>query len=159
MATSRRHFLQDAAIVAAATAFPCGALAAIPAAIDNENALANLSAATFEPWIQSRFEVSRNSRSEGSLLLIAVNEAKPVKAGATPGNRTVGPGISPLSALTTPKVDSFTLQFQRTGAPLPQETYTLKHAWLGTFQLLLVPSGIGGRISTCSAVFSLLFPA
>lgn len=45
--------------------------------------------------------------------------------------------------LETASQDAFTLVFRGARwAALLQETYTLKHAILGTFPLLLVPAGI-----------------
>jgi hypothetical protein len=164
MASTRRLFLQDAAILAAATALP-GKLLSQPRGVaatgdETEDALTNISAETFQPWIRSSFEVSRNQRPQGDLTLISVIEADDSAPRTVPG-RMSARASARLSAraMSTPKspmVDSFTLRFQRTGVPLPQETYTLKHSWLGTFDLLLVPSGLAGRTSTCSAVFSLL---
>lgn len=151
MKSTRRLFLKETGLFAAATVLPVGAFSqevrnAQNTTFDAEN-LSNLdgvSAETFARWIGSRMRVSLNGQARGSLVLIAV-ESKDSPA-----------MVSSARSAVSPKVTSFLLTFRRTGTPLPQETYLLDHDWLGRFPLLLVPSGLPGPTSTCSAVFTLL---
>jgi hypothetical protein len=171
MKPTRRLFLQSAALSALATGLPLSAFARellntgtkgfdpeVLAIFDG------VSAQTFEPWIGSKFGVSLNNLHQGSLVLQSVKEAE-AEAGAN-AELAAGPylestfrRVSPLPGTSNaPPMTSFSLQFQRTGSPLRQETYMLSHDWLGTFPLLLVPSGLAGTPSTCTATFTLLKP-
>lgn len=151
MKSTRRLFLKETGLFAAATVLPVGAFSqevrnAQNTTFDAEN-LSNLdgvSAETFEQWIGSRIRVSLDGQARGFLVLSAAKMLDTPTAAAT---REPSAG---------PKVTSFLLTFRRTGTPLPQETYLLDHDWLGRFPLLLVPSGLPGPSSTCSAVLSTL---
>jgi hypothetical protein len=169
MKSTRRLFLQGAALSALATGFPLSTLAqellnSGAKGFDPE-VLAifdGVSAQTFEPWIGSQFRVSLNNLQQGSLVLLSVEEAEArasVELTAEPSLENPLHRIGPLpSTSNAPAMTSFSLQFQRTGSPLRQETYMLSHDWLGTFPLLLVPSGLAGTPSTCTATFTLLKP-
>jgi len=171
MGPTRRLFLQRAVLSAFALNFPLSALAqkffnGHGKGFDPETlAIFNgVSSQTFEPWIGSRFRVSLNNKPRGSLTLLSVDDADSEPGPETSAEakeepyrattvRTIGPvsGSSKASAIT-----SFSLHFQRIGNALPQDTYMLSHNWLGTFPLFIVPSGLSGAQSTCTAIFTLL---
>jgi hypothetical protein len=163
MLPSRRFFLRNAALSLLAVKLPFSAFAQNHLNgqgndFDPESLalFAGVSRQTFEPWIGSRFRLSLNNKSLGSLVLLSVREisgdAKEAPDDATEIPRA-GPahGASHQSAIT-----SFSLRFQGTGAALPQNTYMLAHDWLGSFPLFLVPSGRKGTGSTYTAVITLL---
>lgn len=160
MKSTRRLFLQETGLLALATVLPTAVLAqssdALNPTFSEENlaGLKNLSAATFEPWIGSRFSISLNGVSKGWLLLTAVDSPSAPKAADLLEKPADWNGPRATSG-NTPEVTSFALRFERTGTPLVQETYLLEHDWLGKFPLLLVPSGLAGSKTTCTATFSL----
>jgi hypothetical protein len=161
MSQTRRLFLHNAAFSAVAaglfpTAFAQELLNRRSETFSREDlaVLDGVSMQTFEPWIGSRFLVSLKKKPLGSLILLSVDKIDPPaddSAGSTNGAHQSGPVPRPGPAVT-----SFAIRFRRPGKPLPQDTYTLSHDWLGKFPLLLVPSGLTGPNSTCTAVFSLL---
>ena len=53
---------------------------------------------------------------------------------------------------TVPRTDSFALHFSGTGDELPQGTYPVQHATLGSFDLFVVPAGP----NACAATFTRL---
>lgn len=150
MHSSRRQFVRLAAGVAFCAQFSFPGIAQNQGSSGNrttetEDPLAAVTAETFEAWIGSQFRASLNRKAVGTLTLLAVTTLKP-KLATTPASTPVA------SRATT----SFALRFSVAGAPIAQETYTLEHDWLGTLQLLLVPSGAHWAQATCTAVFSLL---
>jgi len=163
MNPTRRVFLQNAALSVIAVSLPSAVLAQKPVKApdltftpDNLSLFDGVSSQTFEPWIGSSFAVSLNSKPRGSLLLLSVDEMNN-QATDTPAGREIVPQSSRASqSAGTPTTTSFALHFQGSGAPLEQNTYTLSHEWLGTFPLLLVPSGLPGPQPTCTAVFNQL---
>jgi hypothetical protein len=163
MSSTRRLFLQKAALSMIAAnlsqfAFAQKLLNSRPKDFDPENlAIFNgVSARTFEPWIGSRFRVSLNNKSLGSLVLLSVDDNE-IAAKEISGSTNFAPAAGTFHRSSNESAtNSFSLCFQRTGAPLQQDTYMLAHDWLGTFPLFLVPSGLSGPISTCTAVFTLL---
>jgi hypothetical protein len=58
----------------------------------------------------------------------------------------------PHARILPPRTESFAVHFYGAGASLGQDTYTVDHATLGTFDLFLVPSGP----SSYTAVFNRL---
>jgi hypothetical protein len=155
MNPTRRKFIQQAAGVAfcAQIAFPglaqshnSGETRRLQSQASDP--LAEVNAATFEAWIGSPFQVTLNRKPMGKLTLVSVTTLEPPTASA----------LSARAAAASPAVSSFALKFSKTGAPLTQASYTLEHEWLGTFPLLLVPSGLRSAPATCTAVFSLLNP-
>jgi hypothetical protein len=153
MKNDRRNFLKITSLSAAASAvMPKGfALTAhrTPAALSDSTVLIGLSAASFRPWIGSRFGLV--DRSSGYLVLLSVDEqVEPVAmVGAA---RVVGQtGLRKQANHTV----SFALHFKIVGISnqLKQETYLLTHNGLGRFPLFLVPSG-DPATRTCSAQFS-----
>lgn len=150
MHATRRQFVRLAAGIAFCTQFPLRGIAqnhgsAVDRAAETEDALSGVTAETFAAWIGSQFRVTLNRQPAGTVTLLSVTTLEP-KPGAS----------SAVRAVTSPAITSFALRFSKTGAPLTQETYTLEHDWLGTFPLLLVPSGTHATPATCTAVFSLL---
>jgi hypothetical protein len=163
MLRSRRLFLTNAALSLLAVKLPYSAFAQNHIndqdyGFDPESLALfdGVSRQTFEPWIGSRFRLSLNNKSLGSLVLLSVSEISanareaPDDSPAMPRAR-LAHGSSDQSATT-----SFSLRFQGTGAALPQNTYMLVHDWLGSFPLFLVPSGRKGTGCTYTAVFTLL---
>ena len=163
MNPTRRIFLQNAALSVIAASLTPAAFAQTlvtdknPAfAPDNLALFDGVSSQTFEPWIGASFRVSLNKQPRGSLVLLSVNEMN-TEATGTLGSPEIVTRIGrvPQSA-NGPMTTSFALHFQGSGTPLEQNTYTLSHDWLGTFPLLLVPSGLHGQRPTCTAVFNQL---
>ena len=163
MNPTRRVFLQNAALSVIAAGLPSAAFAQKLAtdknpafAPENLTLFDGVSSRTFESWIGASFRVSLNKQPRGSLVLLSVDEMN-TEAMGTPGNPEIVTRIGrvPQSA-NGPMTTSFALHFQGSGTPLEQNTYTLSHDWLGTFPLLLVPSGLHGPRSTCTAVFNQL---
>ena len=150
MHATRRQFVRLAAGIAFCAQFPLRGIAQRRGSggerpADTENPLAGVTAETFAAWIGSQFRATLNRQPAGTLTLLSVTTVEP-KSVTTSAAKVV------TSSATT----SFALRFSKTGAPLTQETYTLEHEWLGTFPLLLVPSGAHTTPATCTAVFSLL---
>jgi hypothetical protein len=150
MQPTRRHFVRLAAGIAFCAHFPLRGIAqnrssGVDRAEETEDPLAGVTAETFSAWIGSQFRATLNRQPAGTLKLLAVTTLDP-----KPGT------ILAAKAVTSPAMTSFALRFSKAGAPLTQEAYTLEHDWLGTFQLLLVPSGAHSNPATCTAVFTLL---
>jgi len=150
MQPTRRQFVRLAAGFVFCAQFPFRGIAqnhssGVDRATETEDPLAGVTAETFSAWIGSQFRATLNRQPAGTLTLLAVTTIEP-----KPGT------ISAAKAVTSPAMTSFALRFSKTGAPVTQETYTLEHDWLGTFPLLLVPSGTHTTPATCTAVFSLL---
>lgn len=167
MGPTRRHFLQSAVLSALAVNFPLSAFAQkllnrSGRDFDPETLVIfnGISPQTFEPWIGSRFRMSLNNKPQGSLVLLSVDNAGPEASTETkeePYRANTVSRSGPVPRLSNePVITTFALHFQRTGNALPQGTYMLSHDWLGTFPLLLVPSGLSEAQSTCTAIFSLL---
>ena len=82
MNSTRRPFLQKAALSIVAANFPFSAfcqklLKSQTKDFDPETLVIfhGVSRQTFEPWIGSRFSVSQNNKSQGSLVLMSVDES------------------------------------------------------------------------------------
>jgi len=152
MHSTRREFFRKAASIGYCALFPLAGIAqsrkihAGPyPAREGPDQLVGLTAETFEAWVGSQFRAVLNRKSAGTLTLVSVT--------------TLDPKLeipSAAKAARSPAITGFALQFSKAGAPLLQETYTLEHDWLGTFPLLLVPSGAHTTPATCTAVFTLL---
>ena len=163
MSSTRRLFLQSAAFSMIAAnlsrfAFAQKLLNRRPGDFDSESlAIFNgVSRQTFEPWIGGRFSVSLNNKSLGSLVLLSVDDIDTTQEEVSDSTSAVFTAGRALRSFNQPAINSFALRFQRMGNALPQDTYMLAHDWLGTFPLLLVPSGLSGPVSTCTAVFTFL---
>jgi hypothetical protein len=165
MNPTRRLFLRSAAFSAVAARFPLSAftqelLHDSDKRFDPEilSIFDGVSRQTFEPWIGSLFRVSLNNKPRGSLLLLAVDEIVAATSDE-PDDATVVRSVNPhpISSNRSP-IRGFSLRFRRVGNPLPQDSYMLSHDWLGDFPLFVVPSGLPGAPSTCTATFTLLNP-
>jgi hypothetical protein len=158
MSLTRRRFVQAATLsLLARTTLP-GALAEGRPVIEdptfgpeNLTALTDVSLKTFEPLIGETFTASSGHHSLGSLRLLSVSEVAPTNALATKP-RMVGRVPQPSQQSLT----GFTLRFQGSGAAMPQGTYLLRNASVGSIPLLLVPSHAGAGPATYTAVFNFL---
>lgn len=153
MTPSRRSFLRKAAMFAVTTsasirAFSEGQERELT---DSEQfgiqTLASDPQQTFERWTGGIFRVSWRGKRLGTVVLASVEskdypQMQPIyfpqplpqqpRLGAPRGAAVpMGPRVAELRATY--------LEFDRPRGYLPQETYTLSHDWLGTFNLLLVP--------------------
>lgn len=99
----------------------------------------NISAATFEPWVDTPFNLSGPNGASSRLVLRAVSDLStldpPAESAGTKGNGTSSPT----------KVAGFMLKFIGTGKALPQNTYVLTNSGLGSFAAFLVPSDGPGQ--------------
>jgi Domain of unknown function (DUF6916) len=126
MLISRRTFIKAgalAAIVAGISLKP-GLLvfAQEPSvALPTSDPLSNFTQATFEQYLNSIFTL--RGRTPVEITLTKVEDTLPAKVSRTAGR------------------ESFTLHFVGGGVALPQDTYVIDHAALGTFKLFLVPAG------------------
>jgi hypothetical protein len=146
MSLSRRQFVYVASLSIVGTAanpslFAQDEVKAASETITEEGAaiLGSLSLRDFEWLIGERFSISLAGRPLGKLTLIAATAADPIKK--THAAHTAGEVAQPAPgrALT-----SFSLRFQGAGGTLPQDTYTMAQAGIGTFPLFIVPEGPGG---------------
>ena len=83
--------------------------------------LSNYTQATFAQYVNSVFRL--RGRTVVDVNLMKVEDTLPAKVARVGGR------------------ESFLLHFRGGGVRLPQDTYTVEHAALGTFLLFLVPSG------------------
>lgn len=160
MKPTRRSFLQKSAMFAIATS------ASIPAFARGEQddltisqeigqqSLASDPQSTFEKWIDGEFRISWQNSALGSLTLASV-ESRLFPQNSTPevASRQPVTGSRPSGPLVQ-EVRSTTLQFGWNRGFLRQETYTLDHDWLGTFNLLLVPCASMTKPITYLAIFT-----
>jgi hypothetical protein len=100
--------------------------------------------ATFVAHLNSDFQLRRQNSSTSVVTLIKVVDCGPSKSKLN-RNRTAQVG----------NAECFALVFQGV-TQLPQDTYTVEHGALGTFQLLLVPSGKRTDVPTLEAVINRL---
>jgi hypothetical protein len=126
MPISRRIFIKVGAFAAIAAgislksgllAFAQEPLVKLPAS----DPLSNYTQATFEQYLNSIFTL--RGRKPVEVTLMKVENTLPAKASRAGGR------------------ESFTLNFRGGSVALPQDTYILEHAALGTFGLFLVPTG------------------
>jgi hypothetical protein len=111
--------------------------------------LGRVSVHDFEWLIGERFSISLAGRSLGKLTLIAATATVPPKPPRIA--RMVGEASQPVPgrALT-----GFSLRFQGAGGTLPQDTYTMRQAGLGSFPLFIVPEGPGSDRPTYTAILT-----
>lgn len=96
---------------------------------------------TFSAHLKSKFRLRQGDSTSAVVTLVAVNDLAPAAAkvrGQVVGGR-----------------ECFSLIFS--GKELPQGTYTVEHGALGTFRLLLVPSGKKGSVPQLEAVINRLY--
>ena len=160
MAASRRAFLQKAAMFAvAASSSSIPALAQSGRELtDSERfgleTLASDPQATFEQWTGGQFRVSWGGKALGTLVLATVESRNLPDSAANQAAAGLLPRPISSAGDVVREVKATQLQFNRHGSYLPQETYTLDHDWLGTFNLLLVPNISLGNPITYVAVFT-----
>ncbi len=135
MGVTRRRFIEMGTLGAVSTAVALEGVsqltpALLGAASPNQKQsgsgalLANATADTFLPWVGSTFDVYSKSPRPALFVLVEVKNSS-----------------SPSGTASKP---CFSLRFQAlSGDSLPQGTYTFKHSVLGSFELLVVPSGPG----------------
>ena len=124
MSVSRRFFIKIASVAAIAagiTAKP--SLAAIVQDLSeiSPDPLAYYTQATFNQYLNSIFRL--RGAITVDVTLTRVEDTLPAKVSRKGGR------------------ESFLLHFRGGAAALPQDTYTVEHAALGTFKLFLVPAG------------------
>jgi hypothetical protein len=119
-----------------------------------------ISVEKFKPLIGQTFRITASTGTTYSWTLTAVKAA----AAEDPASAKL-PAQAPIQEWSTqvnrplpsqPSTNTFTVSFRGSGESLPQDTYTVEHAALGTFPLFLVPGAPAADPPTYSAVFSLL---
>jgi hypothetical protein len=113
---------------------------------DGVATLGRISVHDFEWLIGERFSISLAGRSLGKLTLIAATATAPPKP-----PRMVG---SAAQSLPGRALTGFSLRFQGAGGTLPQDTYTMRQAGLGSFPLFIVPEGPVSNRPTYTAIFT-----
>ena len=103
-----------------------------------DDPLTNYTKSTFVAHLNSKFRLRQGDSSSSVVTLVAVVDyvPSPSKVAAQAGSG-----------------ESFSLVFSG-GKQLPQDTYTVEHGALGTFKLLLVPSGNAGGVFQWDAVIN-----
>lgn len=122
MPISRRLFVKTASVAAivAGTMGKSG-FVALAQQLTDTDPLSYYTQDTFTQYVNSVFSLHRFRTVE--LTLVSVQDTLPAKVARVGGR------------------ESFVLTFAGGSYELPQDTYTLEHPALGTFQLFLVPSG------------------
>lgn len=158
MTSSRRSFLHKAAVFAAATVVSNRGFAQSEEHEPTTNerfglqTLASDPQETFEKWIGGAFRVSFGGKRYGTLVLASVVSANYPRSKA---ERELMGRSRPISmGVSVREVKATTLEFERMGAYLPQETFTLDHDWLGRFNLLLEPCLYSNGKITYVAIFT-----
>lgn len=144
MAISRRKFIQTSAVAAVATGIPLSAAAndsnsslrSLAGNLLNLNGTSSLNMATFKANVNTVFTLSNEKGETANVTLKSVYDWR------SAGNRS--------------SKECFSLMFSGSGTSLRQDTYTVKHASLGTFSMLLAPSGMNKRDKKYEAVFNRL---
>lgn len=163
MSVSRRRFLQNSALVAAAAcAAPLRAWNDKPENKPGNKPLAEsgvfphagsthaLSRQAFEGAVGSAFKVSPVSGNGNAvwMRLLSVTDLPPLRPVDT-GAMAVPPPKSTSPTVTTA---GFMLSFSGPGLHLKQATYAFEHQGLGKFALFIVPAGPGRDVY--SALFN-----
>jgi uncharacterized protein DUF6916 len=127
MTDSRRRFLKAGMLAAVFAAAPLknvlagslsrGVFTGAPALDEDDDPLANYTKATFVSYLNSIFQLQTGSGAV-AVTLLAVEDMEAPTGG-----------------------ECFSLLFRGGSQALAQNTYTLEHSALGTFQLFLVPTG------------------
>lgn len=141
MDEARRQLLRLGTLTAACAALPLEALGefvsepvAASSLASNENeydALSNLTAADFKPFVGAVFKAQ--SEASGSASVVLVEVQCPPKLGKPAKNPATSQHI-------------FALRFKSvSGKPLKQGTYVFQHKALGNFALFVVPSAAGAK--------------
>ncbi len=156
MSVSRRRFLRNSALIAAAcSAAPLYAWSGnkpnIEGGINHSPTPHSSSRTVFEKLVGSSFKVSPTSGTGSPvwLRLVAVKDLPalvPVNTGIM--------AVPPKPAHTTTTTIGFMLSFSGPGTRLSQGTYLFEHHSLGKFELLIVPGAPG--FDSYTAVFNQL---
>jgi Ser/Thr protein kinase RdoA (MazF antagonist) len=101
--------------------------------------LRSATAENFEQWIGGKFRLKLRGAPWGSVVLTKVSAETSPHPRKSPMSEAMPVEPRPGQVMV-PEVDAIFLVFKRSNTPLDQETFTLDHDWLGTFDLLLVPS-------------------
>jgi len=147
MAISRRKFIQTTAVGAVATGIPLSAaaknssssLSSLADSLLSRGDSTSLNMATFKANLNTVFTLSNQKGETSNVTLKSVYDWRAA------GNRS--------------SKECFSLVFSGTGSSgtsLRQDTYTVKHASLGTFSMLLAPSGMNNGDKKYEAVFNRL---
>ena len=150
MSFSRRKFLRSGALVAAAASIPitkvmatesgtAGLASGKKTALDSRSFL---NREAFTQCLNSRFSFSHPNVASATLKLIEVRDLTP-----TAGKR---------SAAATGKECFAAVFIGSADDSLRQETYTVSHGSLGTFQMFLVPNNKTGQRRYYEALFNRL---
>lgn len=161
MNPTRRSFLQRVVVTTFAMRFSSLVFAqqqlenrSVAVDAESPSVFDGVSPQTFERWIGGNFRLSLRDRQLGSAVLVSVKSINtPAALDDSTASRMVG--RVPRRSVG-PAITSFSLRFRKAGVPLPQDTYTIDHDWLGTFPLLLVPADTSGGQPTYTAIFSVL---
>jgi hypothetical protein len=123
---------------------------------ENLVAFNGISMQTFAPLVGEEFTVSSDIHSLGSMTLMAVTNLSSTRNASVNLNasKSNAVGRAPRPSWQIPS--AFSVHFQGAAAALPQGTYTIYNAGLGSMPLLLVPSGPGVSPPTCTAIFNFL---
>jgi hypothetical protein len=153
---SRRRAIQLASMsafaAAAGSAFAAGGSQSDKVFSDQNLSLyGNLSAATFQPWVDTDFAVSGQKGAKDTMTLKSVSDLTALELATNGATGQTNGSPSPR------QVTGFMLKFQGTGAALPQDTYVLSNHALGSFSAFLVPAGSGRPHYT--AIFASVPPA
>jgi hypothetical protein len=162
MSVSRRKFLKNSAVAAAA--FVAAPLPAAWSGVHEPSAdlipaghmagsISIFDRLGFEKAVGSAFQVSAAGNLPSVwMTLLAVKDLPALVPVNTATMAVLPPRAS--APLTT---SGFMLTFHTSAAPMAQGVYTLEHHILGKFDLLLVPGGQGAN--TYTAVFNTLVPS
>lgn len=144
MGLSRRKFIQIGAVAAVGTGIPLhtvaktsqSSLTAMASSLLGLNATPTLNMAAFKAHLNTVFTVSNKKGDVSNITLASVYDW-----GRRRKNRTK---------------ECFSLIFSDSTRPLTQDTYSVTHPSLGSFSMLLVPSGRNRRARKYEAVFNRL---
>lgn len=144
MVISRRKFIQTSAVAAVVTGIPFSAaarssnssLSSLAGNLLNLEGTSTLNMARFKANVNTIFTLSNQNGETSNVTLKSVYDWR------SAGNRS--------------SKECFSLMFSGSGTALRQDTYTVKHASLGTFSMLLAPSGMNKRDNKYEAVFNRL---
>jgi hypothetical protein len=159
MSLTRRRFIEAASLTLLASSAPAVAFAQSVSGLKQDAfsaeevaMLDDISEETFTPLIGENFAVSKGNRLLGSLTLLSVASAEKPNPPST---------LSKARNASKPPeqtVNCFSVRFQSSGESLPQGTYTLTNASLGSFPLFIVPGSREMSPHSYTATFNRLAP-
>jgi hypothetical protein len=169
MCATRRSFLGKAAATALVTATSGNIWAQSKRELTTNELIGRETMATATPqtwdqWVGGIFKLSLGATTRGTVQLTKVESMMyPPRKASQPADLAEGqlngsPSTGPFGVQTAPgmvpEIQVAVLWFRRRGKPLSQETYTVEHDWLGTFDLLIAPSRVTLGSMYCFAVVS-----